>query len=198
MSATNRGAVRSKNDFYETPDWLTQALVPHLKLHKNTYIYEPACGQGAIVRVLLSNGVCPGNVLCADVNEDFVEHVARTLGTAVRHQNFLQKSFDFHEVRPDLIITNPPYSLAESFVREALDVANNVEKDVTVAMLLRLNFLGGQKRAKFLRENPCDVYVSPRRPSFTGQGTDATEYAWFVWRPERTNRVFILPTEKEA
>ena len=48
-----------------------------------------------------------------------------------------------------------------------------------------MNFLGSQKRAAFMRAFPPDVYGLPRRPSFTGGGTDATEYAWLVWTPER-------------
>jgi hypothetical protein len=34
--------------------------------------------------------------------------------------------------------------------------------------------------------------VLPKRPSFTGGGTDATEYAWMVWGPTRTGRLRIL------
>jgi hypothetical protein len=52
-------------------------------------------------------------------------------------------------------------------------------------MLLRLNFLGGAKRTAFLRARPPDIYVLPNRPSFTGHGTDACEYAWFVWPSNR-------------
>ena len=39
-----------------------------------------------------------------------------------------------------------------------------------------------------------------KRPSFTGAGTDATDYAWFVW--DKTDRVshgihFVQPPSKE-
>lgn len=52
-------------------------------------------------------------------------------------------------------------------------------------MLLRLNFLGSQRRAAWLRAWTPDVYVLPRRPSFTGRGTDSCEYAWCVWHEDR-------------
>ena len=52
MSATNRGTVRESQDFYETPDWLTKALIPHLQQYQPRRILEPAAGQGAIVHVL--------------------------------------------------------------------------------------------------------------------------------------------------
>jgi hypothetical protein len=65
----------------------------------------------------------------------------------------------------------------------------------TAAFLLRLNWLGGQARAAWHRANPCDVYVLPRRPSFTGKGTDATEYAWMVWGTGRGGRWSVLEVE---
>lgn len=195
MSAAGRGAVRQTDDFYETPGWLTRAILPHLNLTPQSYAFEPACGQGAIVQELLNFGLPESHVFCADINPAFVSQVSTRLKVNVVQSNFLQKflpTFQATENRPDLIITNPPYKHALEFVKESLEI---VDIYGTVAMLLRLNFLGGQKRAKFLREHPCDVYVSPRRPSFTGGSTDATEYAWFVWRPSRQHRVFILDTE---
>jgi hypothetical protein len=88
-----------------------------------------------------------------------------------------------------LLVTNPPYSLAAEFIQRALE---RYRKSIDCAFLLRLNYLGSQKRAAFHREHPSDVFVLPRRPSFTGKGTDATEYAWFVWGPGRGGRWSIL------
>lgn len=196
MSAANRGIARQPDDFYETPGWLTQAILPHLSLTSSSIVFEPSCGKGAIVRELLAHGVSAGRVYCADINAKFVKHVESRFDVSVVKTDFLQKTLPgFYRTgtRPDLIITNPPYKHGLEFVEESLEIADGVG---TVAMLLRLNFLGGQRRASFLRENPCDVYVTPRRPSFTGRGSDATEYAWFVWRPSRSHNVFILNTEK--
>jgi hypothetical protein len=68
------------------------------------------------------------------------------------------------------------------FIAKALTYASYV------VMLLRLNFLGSGKRAAFFAREMPDIYVLPDRPSFTGRGTDATEYGWFVWTPERGRR----------
>jgi hypothetical protein len=81
--------------------------------------------------------------------------------------------------RPDVILTNPPYSRAFEFLEKALSEAPHV------AMLLRLNFLGSEKRAKFFQRTPPDIYVLPNRPSFARGHTDSCEYGWFVWGPER-------------
>ena len=75
-------------------------------------------------------------------------------------------------------ISNPPFSLAQEFIEHSLAFAP------WVIHLLRLNYLGSEKRNAFFRENMPDVYVVPDRISFTGDGkSDSIEYAWFVWRP---------------
>ncbi len=80
------------------------------------------------------------------------------------------------EVLSDWIITNPPYRQAEQFVRHGMLHAERT------AWLLRLNFLGSQKRVPLHARFDPDVHVLSKRPSFTYDGrTDATEYAWFVY-----------------
>jgi hypothetical protein len=75
----------------------------------------------------------------------------------------------------DVAIGNPPFSKAAEFVR-----ACRIQARTTV-MLLPLNFLATEERCEFNRTYAPDVYVLPQRPSFTGRGTAATDYAWFVW-----------------
>ena len=172
MSAINRGTVREQRDFYETPDWLIKAIIPHLQQYQPRRILEPAAGQGAIVRVL---------------EQAFPEAVIEQ-GDISTGQDFLAHEY----AGPyDLIITNPPYLLALEFIRRAL--ALRVPHGAVV-MLLRVNFVGGQKRAPWMRAHTPSLYVTPRRPDFTGNGGDATEYAWFVW-DGKLPTVAILHTE---
>jgi hypothetical protein len=90
--------------------------------------------------------------------------------------NFLEWALEVARSRTHRVcIGNPPYLDAAAHVAKALEVAP------IVAFLLRLNFLGSAKRLNFWRHHPADVYVLSERPSFDGEGTDATEYAWFVW-----------------
>lgn len=92
--------------------------------------------------------------------------------------------------RWNVAITNPPYSLALEFVQAMLPLADHV------VVLTRLNFLAGGVRREFFAKDMPDVYVLPNRPSFTEDGrTDATEYAWLVWTPERgrtTGKIEVL------
>lgn len=180
MSSTNRGATRTPNDFYPTPDWLTAAICPYLGNPQT--IFEPACGEGAITRVL--RAYFPASVI---------------QGSDI----LFGPEQDFLQMRPqpvyDLIITNPPFSLAKEFIDCALGWRRTEES--LVVMLLRLNFLGSQDRAPWWRARPLpSVYVTPRRPPFgknkNGKpGTDSTEYAWFIWGL-RDAHYEILHTEK--
>ncbi len=179
MSATNRGATRKDFDFYETPEWLTRAIIAYLP-ESPAMILEPACGSGAITRVLRKQFTAA-----------YIEGIEIDPKHGLGSVDFLKA-----KLRPefDLIITNPPYAQALEFIQTAFKWRRNATS--VVCMLLRLNFLGGQERAGWLRANMPSVYTSPRRPSFTGNGTDATEYAWFVWDGQPPT-IQILETEKQ-
>jgi hypothetical protein len=52
--------------------------------------------------------------------------------------------------------------------------------------LLRLGFLASSSRLPLWRDiGAPDVNVLPNRPSFTGNGTDSADYAWYVFPPEK-------------
>ena len=154
MSATNRGATRRPNDLYPTPSPAIDVLLPALSIPPDTTFLEPCRGQGAIYDRIL----CIPRLYCE-----------------------LSEGLDYLTWQPpcvvDLIITNPPFSLALAFLQKSLAEAP------TVIYLLRLNFLGSLQRRAFWHANrPTHVLVLPNRPSFDGTGrTDATEYAWFCW-----------------
>jgi hypothetical protein len=164
MSATNRGAERAANDLYMTPDSAFLPLIPYLRKLPAPF-WDPAQGDGRLVRHLIREvGEAHGSDLVPLSDSDVL-------------QDFL--SFNPNRVGPvrDTIVTNPPYLLAQRFVEKALSISDNV------VMLLRLNFLGSDKRHDFWVRNPPNaLMVLSKRPSFTGGGkTDATDYAWFYW-----------------
>ena len=82
-------------------------------------------------------------------------------GVVVNHGDFAVA--DMSHQRWDLIITNPPFVLAEAFARRAIQLAGN---QGLVALLLRLNWLGGQERILFHRRHPADIHLLPKRPEF--------------------------------
>jgi hypothetical protein len=151
-------------DFYPTPAWATHAL---LDMEGFTGpIWEPACGDGAMSRVLIARGQ-------EVTSTDLFDRAYGTPGV-----DFLKE-----DRRTVNIVTNPPYVLAEHFVHAALRQASG-----KVAMLLRLAFLegGARQRTLFGPYPPARVHIFSERLSFypagvepTGRG--ATPYAWFVW-----------------
>lgn len=174
MSATNRGAIRAERDYYRTPNWAAHACVDALgyTVDAKTTFMDPCAGDGVF-----------GDAVLALSPESFlVEIDIEPLGHSVQRDDFLVgDSARWGQI--DWVIGNPPYSHAEVFLRRAWEFA-----DEGVAFLLRLGFLAGQGRAKNLypRVGVPDVYVLPKRPSFTPDGkTDAADYAWFVWPKRR-------------
>jgi hypothetical protein len=56
------------------------------------------------------------------------------------------------------------------------------DKDTEIIILLRTAFLESKKRYEFWQKHKLNgLYVLSQRPSFTGKGTDATSYSFFVW-----------------
>ena len=60
MSSTNRGGQRMPDDDYATPAWATRAILPHLPTLRRAHVVEPFAGEGAIVEVLLAEGIPRG------------------------------------------------------------------------------------------------------------------------------------------
>lgn len=115
--------------------------------------------------------------------------------------DFLKVSPDIHKERYDLVITNPPFAIAEEVIRHSFKF---VKTGGYVIMLLRLNFLEGLKR-KDLFDNymPKYIFVHRRRIDFTRNlkagkhGTDSVAYAHFVWQKgndlqKHGSRLFII------
>jgi len=183
MSATNRSAVRHAGDFYRTPAWVVSALLESEPLHGP--ILEPACGDGAILKQLIEQGTCGADdVLGVEIDPGRARAAASNRwGARVVCGNFLEglDCWQHLEPRPCAVITNPPYRQAAEFVRRSLEV---VQPGGRVCMLLRLNFLGSsRKRLDVVGPGSglARVIVLAKRPSFTGGGTDACEYAWMIW-----------------
>lgn len=158
-------------DYYPTPPEATHALMRFLKLPPCT-VWDPACGDGAMSDVI-KQYEC--NVISSDL---------RYSGYGAGGVNFLDTSFDC-----DAIITNPPFSLAEEFIRKALSDSN------TVAMLLKAHYWNAAKRKTLFEENP-PAFVLPLtwRPNFLAErGKSPTmDFQWTVWMKNDTNTKFRL------
>jgi predicted RNA methylase len=188
-------AERRQNDHYVTPDW---AIRRFLEFYTPSSpppgrILDPCAAQGELLAT--TKEFFPDALYAAcEINPAFADALNEATAGAVVTGDFLQSLDVLKRCNFDLIITNPPYALAGKFIKAALEVAP------VVAMLLRINFLASQKRRDFLASIRPAVYVLPNRPSFTGGGTDSTEYAWMVFGDPhvagRINWLELTPAEE--
>ena len=173
MSSTGRGTIRKVNDHYDTPSHTIRSL---LNIYRIRYpVLEPCAGNLAIVNMLNPD---VETVYSIDIDDQ---------SPAKMHCDYLKYQIG---LSVNTIITNPPFNLAQEIIEKALkDVAEGGE----VIMLLRLNFLGSQKRKPFWDSAPLKhIYVLSKRPSFTKDGkTDSIEYMWCVFERGYTGEATI-------
>ena len=192
MSSTTRTKAEREGstDFYATPAWAIRAIQPVLaRLFPGTIdmALEPAAGDGAIIRALNT----PMNLPC--INQWRAVEIRSDCEESLRESYHVMEIFagtDFLTMSTEdsgfsLAISNPPYNQALEFVQASL---KHIHENGWVFMLMRLAFLAGQKRSVWMCEHMPDVYVLPKRPSFTGHGTDSADYAWMAWRKQPRRR----------
>lgn len=168
INCKKRRADAEMNDYYATDPRAVEMLLELEKFSKS--IWEPACGEGHISKVLEAHGY---SVEATDLIDR---------GYGLGDQDFLNNPY-FSSFDGD-IITNPPYKYAKEFVEKALEI---VKPGCKVAMFLKLTFLTSKGRKDlFIERPPQTVYVSSGRLEcgkngvFVGAG--AVDYAWFVWK----------------
>jgi hypothetical protein len=172
---TNNDGKRPALDFYPTPECGTLALLNVEKFIGD--IWEPACGDGAMSRVLEKAGY-------------------RVHSTDIQPRNY-GEPLDFFfasELLAPNIVTNPPFTLSQEFTSRAL--ALGCDK---IAMLNKLAFLEGVERTAWLQTTPLkNVWVFSRRLKMTRNGEEERikgggmiAFAWFVWARGYRDRPMI-------
>ncbi len=192
MSSTNRGAIRNLDDHYATPPELADLICRALEqtfLPEPVNLLEPGCGEGFFLDAFKK--VWPNAVrLGVELNPE-LEQMAVSRGHAVQAADLLE----WVKTAPDWsgIITNPPFKDAEAWIDALLPRLD--QNHGVLALLLRLNFLGGAGRYERLWKNnpPTAIWVMPARPGFTPDGlTDSIEYMVCIWTRTKVDQ---SPTE---
>lgn len=170
----DRAALKDrKDDLYETPECATLALLRTGELAGAGPIWEPCAGRGAIARVLALHGF---EVLAADL----VPHLNAVSGIATG-RDFLME----YRAESNLIVTNPPFKLADEFIRHGLALG------CKFVALLRLMALEGAGRSDLIDEHLRRVWIGKERlPKFQREGwagkrqaSETAPFAWFVFEP---------------
>lgn len=188
---------RKKGDFYETPPWAVDAILSSLPLASANLVVDAGSGTGAI-GARIAHLFPKLEVIGIERQAELVQR-ARARGLFACE--FVQGNFETWQSdrsAPDIVIMNPPYSRAIEFIRRAHQI---VKRGGTVAALLRTGFMASCTRHEFHSKHPSRVRVLDKRPSFTGDGkTDASDYAWYIWSSDATERgtwdVLHIPRKK--
>lgn len=166
FSRNNVAGTRKASDLYETPFSLTRQFLRERPIGKAMSVLEPAAGHGAITRVLNEEGY----------------HYVTSYDLVADDTDFLAETGEY-----DIVMTNPPYSLAHQFIQKAKQVATR-----KIIFLLPLSYLHGKKRFDDIfsdREFPlAEVWVFTRYAMLGDPlredgkyRTGMVVYAWYVW-----------------
>jgi len=174
---------REKDDFYPTPPEPTRAFL-HAeidRLRDFPTIWEPAAGDGAMVREMESLGLF---VHASDL-------VDRGCDADIR------SFYDFSVAPSPAIVTNPPFALCNEdpgWVRHALETLA-VEY---MGLLLPVNWTGASGRAALWAQfPPARVYIMRWRIDFTGQGAPPMLNAWFVWDKQHEGETVLRMLDRK-
>ena len=200
---SQRHEKKDSLDYFPTPPWATRALfhsviLPMGIVHHSNRVLEPACGGGHMVKVLREYFDKVESCDIADYGQDRIQDFL----TVDYLQDFLTLEYSQVIGAYDFIITNPPFNLAEEFVRKALPMTRKL-----VAIFARTQFMEGIGRyERLFKPNPPAIIAqfSERVPIVKGRlsatASTATSYAWFIWRTDQNNDqtelVWIPPSRR--
>jgi hypothetical protein len=185
----NGAFERVSGDRYYTEAWVTEALLDRVRFRGT--IWEPACGRGDMVEVLRRYGY---RVVASDI-------AGAELGCGgARAADFL--------TTPPLctgefsIVTNPPYTLAEQFIRAALRLTR--AGGGMVAMIMRNEYdCAASRRDLFERRAFTTKLVLTRRPKWVDalaphSASPRHNFAIYLWdhRHRGPARIAWLPSRQ--
>lgn len=175
---------RKPADVYPTPVDGTESIIPLIEAMSAQFeaihgrpirrIWEPACGDGRLARVLEWHGY---EVVSTDLREfsgygqggiDFLHGDPAT-----------DYGWDIGEI--DMIVTNPPFNLSVEFVRRALAYTP------FVIMLVKQNYYNTQNRYGFFQDARPNLFLPLTwRLAFLEEERGKSplmDCAWAVWSP---------------
>lgn len=176
MSQRASGYARRPFDSYETPAWVTQAVIEHLP-RISGQVWEPAAGSGKMVDVLKL-------------------HFPNVVGTdAQQGESF----FDFECAgAAEMIFSNPPFDQAQKFIEHALKLMEPCKG--VVVMLLRVDFDSAKTRAHLFDDCPAwykKVVLLKRIMWFKGDSSPSYNHAFYIWDHRNSGSATIAYAPRE-
>lgn len=178
----NRENNREGTDFYPTPPDATAALMAYLNLPAGTKVWEPACGQGHMVRELEAWDM---DVYATDL---FYQ------GVGIGDTDFTGQK-ENHGC--EWLITNPPFALAERFIEQAASIGF----EGGFAFLLKSQYWHAKSRLSIWeRFRPSHILPLTWRPDFlfgAKRGASVMECIWCVWDSDWWSDPVYRPLPRE-
>jgi predicted RNA methylase len=181
LSQGPSGYERIPHEKYQTPSWVTEALMRAEKFEGD--VLDPCAGAGHMMAVL----------------RDYAGAIVTGIDTSPDPSPFdleiTAADFLTHEGEYDAVVANPPYGkqgkLAEKFIMHALELTRS--RKGKVAMLLRVDFDSAKTRKKMFKDHVAysakypilqrihwvNVPVKYDKHGRKVQPTD--NHSWFVW-----------------
>lgn len=175
---------RVDNDYYATNPKALNMLLDKFPIKGSCL--EPCVGGGHLANVIKSR--VDKDCVCLDL-------IDRGYPNTIVHDFLNWKSPKLF----DCIITNPPYSTAEEFIRKSMSLL----KDGGVcAMFLKIQFLEGAKRKDLFEKFPPKyIYVFRNRMATWNSGNEFDSngkhwsttmcHAWFIWEKGSTTEPIV-------
>lgn len=144
-------------DLFETPEDALMLLDPVLSTLEGKIIYEPCCGNGAIVRYLEKKGFTV---------------ISRDLYTTEVKQDYLVEE----DPEYDVLITNPPFCCKHQFCEKAMLSMK------PFILLLPLSFMKAKCSYENIKKCAIDLIIMNPSPVFLNEGADrhVGDCGWFI------------------
>jgi hypothetical protein len=168
------GYPRKERDFYPTEPWVTRALCQAVEFDNRGILWEPACGDGRMAKVL---DKWHAAVVASDIADyGFGETGHDFLDIATVHW-----LGEMHGGRIAAIVTNPPFEQAIAFVTRALELTRRAEGKV--AILQRHEFDAPAKNHPLFKPPFAAKLVLHKRPRWSddNKASPRFPYAWYLW-----------------
>ena len=173
---------------------MKQAMINYVKQPKNDLLYTPEFAVKPLLKYLPEEKLTVWE--CCDGGGSAITKRLREAGYKVISTD-IQTGFDFLKDKPDfefdMIITNPPFSLKNQFLKKCY------EYQKPFALLLPITALEGVERNKLFARYGISVIVLDRRINFMKEKKGSWfNTSWFIWNIGKNNKLYFEKVEPES
>jgi hypothetical protein len=182
------GYARRERDFYPTQPWVTEALCQAVEFDNRGILWEPACGDGRMAKVL-------DKWHAAVVSSDIADHGYGETGIDFLDPAALAWLQNLRVGKIAAIVTNPPFNIAVEFILRALELTRDTQGKV--AILQRHEFDAPRSNHPLFQHPFAAKLILHKRPRWSedDKASPRFPYAWFIfdWRHQGPPILRYLP-----